>query len=173
MQRRERMKRVKKVTASLILCLTAIGCFSCTNVTPLTRIEENPAMYHALPAEQQELVRQGRICNGMGQDAVFLAWGMPNSRPLMGQKGKKSFEKWVYNRMRPVMVARPYPIGFYGPGCWDPYWGSGWDTAYVPEVYATVTFEKGKVTDWERSGAAPLPTTPVTPYTPENSVNNQ
>ena len=130
-------------------------------------------MYRSLPAEQQELVRQGRICSGMGQDAVFLAWGMPNARPLMGQKGKQSFEKWVYNRMRPVMVERPFAGGFYGPGYWGPYWGGGWDTAYVPEVYATVTFEKGIVTDWECRSSSGLPSAPAAPYVPENSVNHQ
>ena len=109
----------------------------------------------------------------MSQDAVFLAWGMPNSRPLMGQKGKTSFEKWVYNRMRPVMVERSYPIGFYGPGYRVPYWGGSWDTAYVPEVYATVTFEKGKVTDWECRGTAGIPVAPETPYTPKTSATNQ
>lgn len=167
------MKRMKKVAVLLILCLTAVSVCSCTSVTPLTRIEENPAMYRSLPAEQQELVRQGRICSGMGQDAVFLAWGMPNARPLMGQKGKQSFEKWVYNRMRPVMVERPFAGGFYGPGYWGPYWGGGWDTAYVPEVYATVTFEKGIVTDWECRSSSGLPSAPAAPYVPENSVNHQ
>ncbi len=140
--------------ASLLLGLVA----SCVSVNPQSRIKQNPAMYNSLSPEHKEMVQQGKICNGMTQNAVFLAWGMPDDRPLIGQKGKESFEKWVYTRLRPVMVERSYWSGFYGVGYWSHPWGGGWDTAYVPEVSATVTFEKGKVTGWEsRSSRLPVP----------------
>ncbi len=138
------------VIPTLLICAVIV---SCTIVTPMTRIKENPAMYQALSSDYKILVQQGRICNGMSKEAVFLAWGMPDRRPMVGQIGNSGFEKWVYTRTRPVMVERPYLGGFYGPGYWGPYWGGGWDTAYVPEVCATVTFEEGKVTSWERMGS--------------------
>lgn len=159
------MRCAKEMSAgALSICL--MGLVSCSVVAPADRIRENPAMYHNLPSEQQTLVQQGRICNGMNQDAVFLAWGMPNDMPLVGQDGKTEFVKWVYTRMRPVMVSRPYWGGFYGPGCWGPYCGGGSDTAYVPEVCATVTFEKGKVTEWERRAPRFTGSAPSTPSHP-------
>lgn len=159
------MKTIIRIAALLVCALLPV-LVSCASVTPADRIRENPAMYSNLPPAQQALVQQGRICNGMNQDAVFLAWGMPNDRPLVGQAGKENFEKWVYTRMRPVMVDRPYWGGFYGPGYWGPYWGGGWDTAYVPEVCATVTFEKGKVTGWERQTPRLPESAPSAPFWP-------
>lgn len=158
--------RCAKGLAAVALSICLVGLVSCSVITPADRIRENPAMYQNLPSEQQTLVQQGRICNGMNQDAVFLAWGMPNDRPLVGQDGKADFEKWVYTRMRPVMVDRPYWGGFYGPGYWGPYWGGGWDTAYVPEVCATVTFENGRVTEWERRAPRASGNAPSAPYRP-------
>lgn len=152
------------LAAALSICL--MGLVSCSVVTPADRIRENPAMYHNLPSEQQKLVQQGRICNGMNQDAVFLAWGMPNDRPFVGQTEKTNFEKWVYTRMRPVMVDSPCWGGFCGPYWRGAYMGDGWETAYVPEVYATVTFEKGKVTGWERREASLPGNAPAAPYCP-------
>lgn len=158
------MNRIKFLMLSVISLLVSLVAASCTSVTPLTRIKENPAMFDALSAEHRNLVQQGMICNGMGQDAVFLAWGMPEGRPVVGQNGKVHFEKWVYTCMRPVMVERPYWGGFYGPACRGMYWNGGWDTAYVPEVCATVTFENGRVIAWERSGSRV--NAPAAPYRP-------
>lgn len=158
------MIRIKSFLVLMVFVLICATLESCTSVTPMTRIKENPAMFQSLSPEYRAMVQQGRICNGMSQDAVFLAWGMPDGRPMVGQNGKSSFEKWVYTRMRPVMVERPFLGGFYGPGYWGPYWGGGWDTAYVPEVCATVTFEEGKVTSWERTGSRqPAPASPYQP----------
>ncbi|MBQ2813829.1 MAG: hypothetical protein IJE66_02325 [Akkermansia sp.] len=128
---------------------------SCTTMTPLERIENNPAMFRQLSPEHRALVQQGRICDGMSKDAVFLAWGQPSERPMLGQTEGKNFEKWTYTRMRPVVVSRPVFYGSYwGPwGGW--YTGGGVDTVYVPEKVADVTFENNCVVSWESRGGTP------------------
>lgn len=144
------------ISAVLKACVMSVGLAllvaSCTPVTPATRIAENPVMFKSLPPRQQVLVQQGRICEGMNRDAVFLAWGSPGTSPLVGSQDGKMYERWVYQTLRPVMVMQS--------GWSSPYWGyPGWcgpypypDTgyAYVPEQSATVTFENGKVVSWER-----------------------
>lgn len=137
--------------AGLAVCALMV---SCTGVTPLDRIESNPAMFRNLSPEHQAMVQRGRICDGMSPDAVFLAWGQPSERPMVGQKNGRSYEKWIYTRLRPVMVSRPFWGGSYwGPwGGW--YGGGGVDTVYVPEQIGDVTFENGRVSSWEARGAA-------------------
>lgn len=136
-----------------VTALAALVLTGCQTVTPATRIQENPVMFRALSPEQQLMVQQGRICEGMSKDAVFLAWGNPNSAPLTGEKNGQRYERWVYTYSRPVPVDS-FGGGWYGdPWCrhgWGPY--GGMNVAYVPEVGATVTFENGKVTAWERKG---------------------
>ncbi len=104
-------------------------------------------MYQSLTPEQQQLVSQGRIENGMSQQAVFLAWGAPNSQPYVGQQGKKNLERWVYTRMEPVMVMSNWDVPCPGRYGWCADYGP--DTAYIPRRTATVTFENGKVVAWE------------------------
>ncbi len=133
------------VTAALVLSLA-----SCQSATPATRIAENPVLFRSLPTEQQLMVQQGRICEGMSQDAVFLAWGPPNTSPYEGQKNGKNIVRWVYTYQEPVMTAPTM-----GPVMWGPY---GWygtamygpGTAYVPRTAATVEFENNKVISWEK-----------------------
>lgn len=112
-------------------------------------------MFRHLSPEHQALVQQGRICDGMSKDAVFLAWGQPSERPMLGQNEGRNFEEWTYTRMRPVVVSRPVFYGSYwGPwGGW--YTGGGVDTVYVPEKVADVTFENNRVVSWESRGGTP------------------
>lgn len=96
------------------------------------------------------MVQQGRICEGMSKDAVYLAWGNPNSEPVKGQQDGMSYEKWVYLRYQPVTVDT---VGF-GTGCWyhgPHYFGSGLSTstAMVPTEAAWVIFQNDVVTAWE------------------------
>lgn len=135
--------------APMLLAVSgALAIVSCQSSTPATRIEKNPVMYAGLPPAQQAAVRQGKVSVGMSQDAVFLAWGLPNSRPYVGEKDGKRVERWVYTVSQPVTV---YNDG----GAWGPTWGGydygwgGFSTAYVPENAATVVFENGKVISWE------------------------
>ena len=143
-----------RVFRSILLLVSALAAFcldSCQTVTPATRISQNPVMFRQLTLEQQLLVQQGRICEGMTRDAVYLAWGNPNTPPVTGQQNGVAYEKWVYNVYQPVMVDSLT----VGPGCWHgPCWGGasmGTSTAYVPREAAWVMFQNNVVTAWESS----------------------
>ncbi|MBR5879919.1 MAG: hypothetical protein IKY91_10200 [Akkermansia sp.] len=116
----------------------------------MSRISKNPVIYQVLSPEQQLMVQQGKICEGMSKEAVFLAWGNPNTEPVLGQQNGVSYEKWVYLIYQPVMMNT---VGFSA-GCWGggPCYGPavGASTAYVPQETAWVMFENDKVTSWER-----------------------
>lgn len=150
------LKLIGKRCCSVLLSgLAALALVACQTATPAARIEANPVMFRSLNAEQQLMVQQGRICKGMTKDAVFLAWGKPASAPMVGEKDGKRYERWVYT------VSRAVPVdGFWG-GCWgyDPWCRHGWgpyggmNIAYVPEDVASVTFENGRVTEWESRSA--------------------
>lgn len=106
-------------------------------------------MYNMLSPEQQMMVQQGRICEGMTKDAVYLAWGNPNSQPVTGQQDGKTYEKWLYYTYQPVMVDS---VGI-GIGCWNhgSWCGSGLSTstAMIPQESAWVIFHDNVVTAWE------------------------
>lgn len=130
---------------ALGLAVLAAGC-----VTPETRIQNNPGIYAALPPEQQGLVRQGMIMEGMSKDAVYLAWGTPDRYSESHQDGRKRVS-WLYVGYRSEEV----------PGySWAPYRGRYCDPYYdlpvyrptyvqVPYLYRKVTFENGRVVAFE------------------------
>lgn len=141
--------RVYRRVLSVLLSLPALLQVSCQTATPLTRIDQNPVMFRTLSPEHQVMVQQGRICEGMSKDAVYLAWGNPNASPVFGQRDGQAYEKWVYNVYRPVMVDS---VGF-GTGCWHHgHWcggGMSASTVMVPQEAAWVTFQNNLVTAWE------------------------
>lgn len=120
--------------------------------TPADRIAENPAAFQSLPPQQQLLVQQGRIEQGMSADAVLLAWGAPNSAPVYGQKDGRKTERWIYRGYEPVTVMPDWGAPHYGPyGWYDPLYPTN-STAYIPTQDAYVEFVNGKVTSWEKKG---------------------
>ena len=136
------------------LCVcAALGSLlvSCATPTPAERIAENPAVFRALTPNQQTLVQQGRIEQGMPADAVLLAWGAPNSAPIYGQKNGKQTERWIYKGYEPVPVMSDrWPA--YGPyGWYAPFYPTS-GTAYIPTEDAYVEFVNGKVVSWARKG---------------------
>ncbi len=139
-----------RLLRTLQLLIPGVATFllgACQTVTPSTRISQNPVMYNMLSTEHKVLVQQGRICEGMSKDAVFLAWGKPNTPPVTGQQNGVSYEKWVYATYQPVMV----DTVSVGLGC-DSFWhgaGLGTSTAYVPQENAWVMFQNNIVTAWE------------------------
>ena len=139
---------MKNAISIIFVCALSILVGACTLATPATRIAANPKVYEALPAQQQALVQNGQIAQGMSPEAVFLAWGYPNSSPYVGQIGNKQVVRWVYTTMRPVMVTPQWSGPYWGPyGWYNPYYDMP-QTAYVPENTANVTFENGKVVTW-------------------------
>lgn len=141
--------RVFRRFLSALSCVAPLLLGACQTVTPQSRIEQNPVMFGMLSPEHKLMVQQGRICEGMTRDAVYLSWGNPNTDPVIGQQDGKSYEKWVYYVYKPVMVDS---IGF-GAGCWHhgAWHGGGMSTstAMVPQEAAWVIFQNNIVTAWE------------------------
>lgn len=138
----------------LLLLLTGLvlfGLAACQTMTPTDRIGQNPAMFGVLSPEHQVMVQQGRICEGMSKDAVYLAWGNPDTPPVTGQQDGRFYEKWVYVEYLPVVVdswAVGGACGHRGPlYCAG---GSGVYTTHVPSEVAWVMFQNNRVTAWER-----------------------
>lgn len=135
--------------------LTLVTLASCVNPRE-KRIANNPTIYNALPASDQALVQQGRIREGFSKEAVFVALGRPD-QVATGKKSGKSIEKWTYMGTQPVFtntyaMGMGWGGGFRGGfgycGPWDPFWGSGQSTMYVPYKAASVTFTNNRVTEY-------------------------
>jgi len=138
----------------IIILLFGLAIASCVPMTPQGRIDRNPEKFSRLNAQHQSLVRQGKIAQGMTQDAVQLAWGEPAAR-FLGVKGTAATERWDYNDARPVYMAPTFD-GSLGP--YDPYhshhhregWGVGPDIVYVPYRTGSVWFHNDRVESWEQ-----------------------
>ena len=132
---------------------------SCVPYTPQTRIQQNPRMFSALPAKDQDLVQRGIIARGMTADAVFLAWGRATA-VVVGSHNGKNIERWDYTGSRPVYTSTFY--GSYGYGGYHGYhgrggygysgvgFGMGPDVTYIPHRLASVWFVNHSVDAWER-----------------------
>ena len=100
--------------------VTALLLTSCS--TTQTRIQERPQVYASMSATDQALVNQGRIREGMSQDAVYIAWGEPSQR-AEGRNRGSSVETWIYFD---TAAGDYYPSPFlYGP-----YAGFGYGYGY-------------------------------------------
>lgn len=143
------------VAVSALLCLTQ--CAS----TVEKRIAKNPELFAKLSAQDQVLVQQRRLREGMSQEAVFLAAGKPDE-VTRGRKSGRDFERWTYLGQRTV-TTQTFGAGF-GWGGWGG-WGGGWCGPFVdpffmggpmmtsiPYEAARVEFMDGRVTSWETGG---------------------
>jgi hypothetical protein len=128
--------------ATVVLILT-----SCS--TPQTRISDHPDLYQGLSSRDQALVSQGQIRYDMSRNAVWLAWGSPDSKVIGNMRGH-STETWVYV----YYVTYPYYYPYYGP--YGPGFGFFGDPFYDPFYYSlippsipypnkTVTFSNSRV----------------------------
>jgi hypothetical protein len=109
------------------------------------RIERNPDLYGRLNAHQKEMVQHGAIEEGMGKEAVFLAWGKPD-RVSNGGKMGKSYARWSYAGFDPVFYG-PYAPG-YGPWIYDPYYNLGPAISYLPYEERWAEFLNNHVSAW-------------------------
>ncbi|MBB5352376.1 hypothetical protein HNR46_002621 [Haloferula luteola] len=134
----------------LLLLPSALFLASCVPATPETRIAKAPATFQALSNRHQELVREGRIEDGMSAAAVRLAWGKP-SREFEGSHAGRPTQVWEYARSTPVYSTNLYGgYGYYPYGYRRYFFDLGPEISYLPSRVATVWFERGKVTQWER-----------------------
>jgi hypothetical protein len=137
---------------TIAAALAAAFLTSCAPNSPQGRIEKEPARYGGLSNSDKALVEQGKIKTGMSADAVYLAWGKPQS-VSKGGSGNDSTEKWLYTAQAPVWtnnisVGIGPGYGHYGGG----YYDYGPSITYLPYTAGIVHFTNGRVTKWEESG---------------------
>jgi len=135
----------------------------CTTVE--TRISERPEAFRSMSPRDQTLVQQGRIREGMSQDAVYIAWGPPSQR-APGRNRGSIVETWIYDATAVGDYPGPFFYGSpYGYGLGYGYFGGGYrsrfyrqlfyDPFYDPFFYShaniirypdrTVSFQNGRV----------------------------
>jgi hypothetical protein len=146
--------RMKYAALPLLMIVWSLG--ACAPNTPEQRIAQSPAVFEALPAKQQTLVRQGELSRGMSPDAVILAWGAP-SRRYSGVSNGTSAERWDYMGSQPVYGNTIGFGGWGGMGGWNRWGGYGCgapflanDIAFIPYRRATVLFKNQRVEAWEK-----------------------
>jgi hypothetical protein len=153
---------------TLGLSASALILTSCS--TTESRISEHPEIFRSLPPQNQALVSQGKIREGMSQNAVWLAWGNPDQKAMGDMRGR-STETWIYVAYRyayPYGYGYGYPYGgfggLYGGGLIHGYYGHHYaffghpfyDPFYysyippsIPYPYKTVTFANGRVMSFQ------------------------
>lgn len=131
--------------------------------TTESRISEHPEIFQSLSPQEQALVTQGRIREGMSQNAVWLAWGAPEQK-MAGSARGRPMETWVY--MEYTYASDPYPFrpygfgrfggyhrfgghryAFYGDPFYDPFYS--YITPRIAYPAKTVTFQNGRVVSWQ------------------------
>lgn len=135
---------------------------NCAPSTPGGRIEKNPKIYNDLSVDEQELVSQGRIAEGMEPGGVFLALGSPE-RQLEGFSEGVRTMRWDYTALTPIYTNNFY--GGFGRGGFGRFghfgrrggfghgfnsFGFGNSVDFIPTRSSTVWFEDGKVRSYER-----------------------
>ena len=105
--------------ATLGMAASAVILSGCS--TTETRISEHPEIFQALSPQDQALVSQGKIREGMSQNAVWVAWGAPDQKAVGSARGR-AVETWIYNDYVYADSPYPYPRGPFGYGG---YYGGG------------------------------------------------
>lgn len=101
---------------ALTLCFSASALFFFAGcATPEQRISDHPEIFQTLSPRDQELVKAGKIREGMGQDGVYLAWGTPDQKATGVARGHQ-VETWIYNDYYYANSPYPYPYGPFGYG---------------------------------------------------------
>ena len=148
--------------------LTAFSALLITGCATLEdRISQNPQIFNSLSPRDQALIRQGQIREGMGQDAVWLAWGAPDNR-LSGRSRGRPAETWIYNTTTTAYAPHyGFGIGYYGgygggfrhrghhryrhfgyyDPFYDPFFYSHFQTISYP--YKIVSFQNGRVVGFQ------------------------
>jgi hypothetical protein len=146
----------------VVLALILFQFTGCTASTPQARAQKNPGLLESLPPADRDLVLKSTISEGMSKDAVFLAWGKPDS-VTSGSANGRPVETWRYAALRPVYGGWGLGMGLgYGPGYYHrgyvaPYAGYQFTPGYVPVTSSVVQFKGGRVAAWETADAPGRP----------------
>lgn len=151
---------------ALTLCLSVSALILPGCSTTETRISDHPEIFQTLSPRDQELVKAGKIREGMSQNAVWVAWGAPDQKATGVARGNP-VETWIYNEYTYANAPYPYPYGPFGYGGYfggriafhrhganrfaiigDPFYDPFF-YSYIPPRVAypskTVTFQNGRV----------------------------
>lgn len=116
----------------MIKPLSAVGLFlavlflSSCQLTPSQRIEEYPHLYQTVAEQHRPLVQSGEICNGMNENAVFLAWGSPNNK----SQDENNHSTWSYSRSVGVTTPCSGPNQRYYRDFCDSEYGYQYENSY-------------------------------------------
>jgi len=128
-----------------LVALGALFLAACS--TPAARIKRNQALFDALPAAEQALIREGKVGVGFTPDMVRLAVGDPDQRWIRTDAQGKT-EIWsytTYDGLDGVPLYRGYYHHYSGgyPFFYDDYYRG---SARARE-YFKVTFSGGRVSE--------------------------
>src|ERR1017187_5869982 len=96
---------------TLGISASALILTSCS--TTESRIAEHPEIFQTLSPRDQALVSEGKIHEGMSQNAVWVASGAPDQKGTGSARGP-AVETWIYNDYTYASAPYPYPYGPYG-----------------------------------------------------------
>ena len=99
----------------IFLVVALLLTTACVSVD--TRIKERSTLFASLPKAQQELVRQGKITEGMEEQAVYIALGNPDDKSRAHIENRY-LQTWLYGRnsRRVVFFDQGRVVGWYGLG---------------------------------------------------------
>jgi hypothetical protein len=145
------MKR-QSLSGALTFAIAAGALLLTSCSTIESRISENPEIYRNLSSRDQALVNQGQIRYGMSRNAVWLAWGSPDSKVIGNMRGH-STETWIYVHYATYPYYPYYGpygpgFGFFGDPFYDPFYYSLIPPS-IPYPYKTVTFSNGRVVSFQ------------------------
>ena len=145
------MKR-QSLSGALTFAIAAGALLLTSCSTIESRISENPEIYRNLSSRDQALVNQGQIRYGMSRNAVWLAWGSPDSKVIGNMRGH-STETWIYVHYATYPYYPYYSpygpgFGFFGDPFYDPFYYSLIPPS-IPYPYKTVTFSNGRVVSFQ------------------------
>jgi hypothetical protein len=115
--------------------------------TPAARIKRNQALFDALPATEQALIREGKVGVGFTPDMVRLAVGDPDQRWIRTDAQGKS-EIWSYTTYDGLDGAPLYRGHYHHYAGGYPFFYDDFHRGAVrPREYFKVTFSGGKASE--------------------------
>lgn len=133
------MKTHVYLVAVLALAAWLAGCAS-----PDTRIKRSPEIFARLTAEQQALVKEGRVGIGFDADAVMLAVGVPD-RKWTRTDASGTSEVWSYTTWENDLGQPLYRGWYHGYSDLSPFYYLNYPARREREYFKVVFSREGKV----------------------------